>query len=242
MYSYKKGKRAEPPLALFCPSPIIPLRQAPRLKLPAAALLFICQACVLFQPISEPTERILRRGSCIGLNVPPITLTPKQTAAERQLLGEEVQIEPDGWLLSSSQSTSHSSHASGKGKISPKKHSEPGPSLLRRYYVEKGILEYYEKTLSDYRNNEIIGEGFDGKVRLVPFALSQKGNQEERSLAKELIFELNRSRIWLYKYYSKKQGKSIEARKEYLTSYFEEAKTRLNEWIYTTDKKWLRTQ
>lgn len=207
-------------------------------------LLLACKACVIFQPITEPTERILRRGSCIGLNIPPITLTPKQTAAERQLLGEEVQIEPNGWLSSSSQSVSHTVPKSEWAKSIGEGQTKSDLSLLRRYYVESGILEYYEKTLSDYRSNHIVGEGFDGKVWIVPFALSQKGNEEERDLAKKLISEVNRSRIWLYEYYLKKEKKqnSIrEIQKKYLDSYFETAKERLNEWIYTADKQWLTT-
>ena len=215
-----------------------------RLKVFLIALLFACQACVLFQPISEPTERILRRGSCIGLNIPPITITTEQTALERQLLGEEVQIEPNGWLLSSSQSIGHASGRTEGREGIGERAAKSDLNLLRRYYVERGILEYYKKTLSYYRNNQIVGEGFDGKVRLVPFYLSQKGNEEERNLAKQLIPELNSSRIWLYNYYLKKekeQSKIVEIRKKYLISYFEEAKKRIDEWIYTADQKWLRT-
>ena len=35
------------------------------------------------------------------LKPPPITFTQSQTAAERQMIGENKEIESDGWLLSS---------------------------------------------------------------------------------------------------------------------------------------------
>lgn len=218
------------------------------LKVLALGSLFTYGSCVLFQPITEPTERILRRGSCIGFDVPPITLTPQQTAAERQLLGEEVQIEPNGWMTASSQSTAHISHGSKTNGSKTKDQSPSGSrreiDILRRYSIERGILKYYEKILSDYRSNQILGESFDGKVRLVPYRISGRGNQEERKLVKKMIFEVNRARIWLYEYHlkkAKKQGQIEEVRKRYLTSYFRKAKEHPYEWVYTADKKWLRT-
>ena len=212
------------------------------------ALFFLFQTCAIFRPITEPTERILRRGSCIGFDVPPITLTSQQTAAERQLLGEEVQIEANGWLVSSSQSTSSNFDSSpkekeGKEAIGDRSLSR---SLLRRYYVERAVLKYYEKGLRYYRSEQILGEGFDGRVRLVPFSLSRKGREEERELARRLASEVNSSRIWLHKYHlkqEKRKGASAKQKheyKEYLGSYFEEAKGQSGEWLYTIEKKWFR--
>ena len=212
-------------------------------------LLLISQSCVLLQPITEPTERILRRASCISFDIPPITLTSEQTAIERQLLGEEVQIEPKGSLLSSSQSTSHISRSIAKeeGKTSLEtKSTKLSSYLLRRYYVERAILKYYEKTLRYYRSEQILGEGFDGRIRLVPFALSRGRREEERDLARKLASEVNRSRVWLHKYHlrqEKEQRSLAETQKkykEYLASYFEEAKEQSGEWIYTAKGKWSR--
>ena len=48
-------------------------------------------------------------GSCqalINFKVPPFTITNAQTAAEKQMVGEDRDLEKDGWLVSSIQSSS----------------------------------------------------------------------------------------------------------------------------------------
>ena len=200
--------------------------------------------CAVLQPVTEPTEKIVRRGSCISFDIPPITLTPVQTAAERQLLGENIEIEPEGWLIYSAQSSAYRSKSSQKGA------NNKGlrvPVELRRYYIEVGVLEYYEKTVSDYRTRQILGEGFDGKLRLVPYSFSRQAKKEERDIAVKVSQEVNRSREWLYRYHLKKSGakeaKAVLAlREKWLHRYFRSAVKRTGEWIYGSEKKWIITR
>ncbi len=182
----------------------------------------------------------MRRGSCISFDIPPITLTPVQTAVERQLLGENVQIDPDGWLLHSAQSANYTDRSSGQGTH---KGNTKISSQIRRYYIEIGVLEYYEKAVNDYRIRQILGEGFDGKIRLVPYIFSKQGNKEERNIALLTAQEVNRSREWLYQYQLKKidytNKKAIaKIQNKYLYQHFQAARKRSGEWAYSMDKKW----
>lgn len=207
-------------------------------------IVFTINSCAIFQPITEPTDRIIRRGSCIGFDIPPITLTPVETAAERQILGDNVRIEADGWLISSAQS---------KGYIATNEKNtykeEADADFILRHYIEAGVLDYYESNLNEYRGNHIIGEGFDGMVKLIPFSVSKKGNKEERELANKIIAEVNRSRLWIYEYYLSTLKKDSDTyseeqdkiKKAYLYSYFEKGLQRLDEWVYTGEKKWIQT-
>ena len=43
------------------------------------------------------------------LKPPAITFTQSQTAAEKQMIGEDKELEKDGWLISSIKTSSHGS-------------------------------------------------------------------------------------------------------------------------------------
>ncbi len=200
--------------------------------------------CILFQSVTEPSRKILRRGSCISFEIPPITLTPTQTAIERQLLGEQIQIEPNGWLITSAQNLGQSYQSRSRVKQTKKQAIE-----AKRYYIEKGALEFYEKRISYYRSVHVIGESFDGKLRIIPVTLSPGATGEERVIVGLLIAEINRSRKWIYEYNLRKierignteetyQDSLEEVKQKYIYFYYEKSKKRSGEWRYTANKKW----
>ncbi len=198
-------------------------------------------SCTFLRPISEPIERITRTGSCIAFDIPPITLTPTKTAAERQLLGEGAVIEPEGWMIVSAQTTAKNRKSFSKSPLN----SIGTQKEKRRYYVELGVLRYYSDTVIQYRNQQIIGESYTGKLKLVPFSVSKKGGSAQRKIALEILNEVNLARVWLYRYALKKVNKknSRELRQiqyKYLNFYFFRAKKNSGEWVFTMKKKWKR--
>ncbi|HNN80312.1 MAG TPA: hypothetical protein PKL30_15605, partial [Leptospiraceae bacterium] len=54
--------------------------------------------------------------NCI-LTPPPITFTQSQTAAEKQMVGEDKELEKDGWLISSIKTSSSGSDEWKKDSI-----------------------------------------------------------------------------------------------------------------------------
>ncbi len=102
----------------------------------------------------------------INVKVPPITITNAQTAAEKQMVGEDRELEKDGWLLSSIQSSSN-------GSQSMAKESEGLDS--------KDSLEYGHYQRLIYLNPEVRKFKFHGMIGETPGAIL-KLNPESKSL------------------------------------------------------------
>ncbi|GBF50540.1 hypothetical protein LPTSP4_20660 [Leptospira ryugenii] len=104
-------------------------------------------------------------GNCqalINFKVPPFTITNAQTAAEKQMVGEDRELEKDGWLVSSIQSSS------GSRQQNSQLASEIGqdPELLGH---QKRLL-YLESEVKRYKLHNMIGEGQAGILKFNPFA------------------------------------------------------------------------
>ena len=174
-------------------------------------------------------------SSCIAIDLPPITLTPSRTAAERQLIGENVEIEKNGWLIASARSvhTLPGNQASGKSE-------ESGPEdPLRQYYREMSVLDFYRDVLDRLKTDGILGESDQGKVLPVPESISPRigkyRNPGEVDHALRIAKEVNRSRESVFRYLQKKEG-DPDLRKRFLQQ------TRKGEWIHTNESGWRRVE
>ena len=204
--------------------------------------------CAIIQPIRDPAMQLLRRGACISVDIPPITLTPERTAAERQLIGTEGEIESEGWLIASAQSATSESRSVGAGG-SAANGFDPASGENRRYRIEAGVLDFYQPTVLKFRRQELLGEGFDGRLRAVPGNLSRARFSEERDTAVEIAGEVNRARLWIYEYLRRSAAdQSADAarlrtlRAQYLTRWYNEARSRSGEWVYNEEKRWIRVR
>ena len=196
-----------------------------------AIILWALSGCAVYQSIQEPVLRVLRRGSCVAVDIPPITLTPERTAAERQLMGKETEIEPDGWLIASAQSSAHGTSSSRE----PTAHR-----AVRRYYIEQGTLEFYHDAIIYYKSIGLLGESFDGSLLLVPLSKLSAATKEtylsERDTAKIVAQEVSRSRAWLREYRSKHPDEFPKEEQSYY------AKSRAGEWVLTPQKRWVQVK
>lgn len=208
--------------------------------------------CAVVQPIRDPVLQLLRRGACISVDIPPITLTPERTAAERQLIGTEGEIEKEGWLIASAQSAGTEGRAPGAVA------EDNGGGLLddlhgqsRRYRIEAGVIDFYLPTVLKFRRLELLGEGYDGRLRPVPTNISRARFSEESDTAAEVAEEVNRARMWIYDYLrneSRADGGSKNAaelqtlREQYLLRWYNEARGKSGEWVYTEQKQWVRAR
>lgn len=184
-------------------------------------------ACATVDRLKDPVQNNwfvegLLNCSLISVDIPPITLTPERTAAERQLMGEEKELMPNGWLLSSS------SYVPPAGDA-----SRSLPSELR---TEMRILALYDDIVVRYRYLEYLGEGRDGFLSFVPANLPGRAlPMTERMRLQDIVNDVNRSRGRLYEYFAKVHPAQARAfRGSFLAS------AGRNEWVREADGRYLR--
>ena len=170
---------------------------------------------------TDPVTEYLGKCTVVSVDLPPITLTPARTAAERQLIGEEKELVEDGWLVASS-----SALPAGNQEL-----SGYSPEIRHEYR----ILEFYSDIVQRYRNLGVLGESYDGRVMRTPAAY--QGNVSAESLQKALIAaeQTNRSRRAIYAYLARIQPREAEA---FLRSFY--YRTRSGEWIRNPVGAWVR--
>ena len=90
--------------------------------------------------------------------IPPITLTGSKTAIEKQIVGEDNEIEEDIWLISSVKTVQDKS----KQKLSSDKDKDNKKNALT--YKAIAILDVFEPYLSKLKKDLVVGEGQNGFV------------------------------------------------------------------------------
>lgn len=173
----------------------------------------------IVDPVDNPILDKCSQASLISVDVPPITLTPERTAAERQLIGEEKQLLPNGWLISSS------------SYLSPEI-----VQLPTQIQAEYRMLVLYDDILLRYRYLSFLGESKDGFVFFVPSHLIRRplANQERQRL-QSIVTEVNRSRQQIYAYYYSQGAATAES---FRASFFLAAAN--NEWVRDTNGQVVR--
>lgn len=187
----------------------------------------VASGCATVDRLKDPVQNSwfvegLLNCSLITVDIPPITLTPERTAAERQLMGEEKELMPNGWLLSSS---SYVPPAGDAARLLP--------AEMR---TEMRLLALYDDIILRYRYLEFLGEGRDGYLSFVPPALVGRGLPAmERLRLQEIVNDVNRSRGRLFQYYAKAHPAQAAA---FRVSFL--ATAGRNEWVRETDGRYVR--
>ncbi|MCB1173882.1 MAG: DUF1318 domain-containing protein [Leptospiraceae bacterium] len=201
--------------------------------------MLLLQQCAVLQSVQGPVMRILRKGSCVAIDLPAITLTPARTAAERQLVGEDVQLERDGWLVASAHSLRPLTETIGDSRDNASEGNKAG--IVRRYYIELGVLDFYEPALRHYRESGLLGEAYNGLVMTVPVGLLESARRQalldERSAAIQVANAVNQARRWLAEF--QQQKSDIQANYASGQEYREALP---GEWIYTNEERWVRVK
>lgn len=96
-----------------------------------------------------------------NVKVPPITITNAQTAAEKQMVGEDRELEKDGWVISSIQSSSN-----GQTNREKKISNESDPDIK----ANRIRLDYLTIEEKKYKMHGMIGEGIGGILKPNPLA------------------------------------------------------------------------
>lgn len=204
-----------------------------------AVLLFI--NCAALRKLTDPVTGLVKRGSCISIDLPPITLTPERTAAERQLVGENRELEPNGWLLASAQSASRYGGDSGRA-------SQPLRDI-QRLYRERAVLEYYAEFRLELQGKGVLGETAEGQLSVVPSGFlgadAARITRADLRRAETVAREVNEARLWIYGYYrdlDSKSGKPDSEKVKQLHLRIHRERAPLGTWVRNPDGRWVKRQ
>ncbi len=123
------------------------------------------------------------------------TFTEAQSAAEKQLIGEEKEIEKDGWLLSSLKTS-----ATGPEEWKSVSDLEFSDREKAKEYVELVKTIYYTAPeIRKLKHLHFAGESLSGKLEILDFTKKEDFNKEypdekSKSKAKQIIELVNSAR------------------------------------------------
>ncbi|PJE01486.1 MAG: DUF1318 domain-containing protein [Leptospira sp.] len=120
-----------------------------------------------------------------SLKAPAITFTQTQTASEKQMIGEDKEIEKDGWLISSIKSSSSGSDLWQKDDSTD---SVSDKELI----IQLKKLAYLSPEISEWKDKGMIGESYDGTLKKNPKVPISPASNTSR--IEELINLVNQTR------------------------------------------------
>lgn len=181
--------------------------------------------------------------SIVDLKVPPITITNAQTAAEKQMVGEDRELEKEGWMIASIQSSSN-----GRSNREKSANDDSDPEIK----AHRIRLNYLLPEVKQYKLHGIVGETPAGFIKLNPLGLnlptySQYEIPAKRKRVEDVIVFLNESRkaVWEKEVQNqKKRGKKEEELIKYKQSLMEEyyKSVSAGEYFETISGRWEKLQ
>jgi hypothetical protein len=136
---------------------------------------------------------IILTTHCV-LKAPNITFTQSQTSLEKQMFGEEKELEKDGWMVTSVKSSNLTTSSWKKKYLSS---SDPDIiSILQSHAL-------IQASLKKYKEKGYVGESLNGKVGInpnPPDTSNVMSQQEKKDLIKK-VDSINEIRSKLYDHY-----------------------------------------
>ena len=139
-------------------------------------------------------------ANCFSTLKPPaITFTQSQTAAEKQMVGEDKELEKDGWLISSIKTSSSGSEEWKKDSLL----YEESEFKDKDYYSLLSVIAYLAPEVKQYKTKGLLGEGLNGLLERPAITLD-KATQDEYSTpekkrrVEEVSKLINDSRVRIY--------------------------------------------
>ncbi|MCB1189213.1 MAG: DUF1318 domain-containing protein [Leptospiraceae bacterium] len=124
----------------------------------------------------------------MSLKPPPITFTQTQTAAEKQIVGEDKELESNGWLISSIQTSSSGSEEWERSST----YSSVDSEEEKKYILSLQEIAYYAPKVRRLKIRGIVAEGLNGKLVLVENKKGDKSKEKEQN--KQLLDIVNAAR------------------------------------------------
>ncbi|MES0489190.1 MAG: hypothetical protein ABUK01_04310 [Leptospirales bacterium] len=90
--------------------------------------------------------------------IPPITFTGSKTATEKQIIGEESELEEDVWMISSAKTTSEVDIEEGESADELRQVEQENRYMYRAF----SIMDAFSDELSELKRDRVVGENNDG--------------------------------------------------------------------------------
>ncbi len=123
-------------------------------------------------------------NSCCSFVIPPVTLTGNKTAIEKQIIGEQNELEKDVWMISSAKTA---------GKVEdqskdPKATQDQKLKTEENRYTNEAflIMDVYAEKLAKLKADKVVGEDNKGYV-----ASLIENETVRKSLSKEILEKYN---------------------------------------------------
>ncbi|MBV6493327.1 MAG: hypothetical protein LDLANPLL_01343 [Turneriella sp.] len=91
--------------------------------------------------------------------VPPVTITGQKTAIEKQIIGEQTELEKDVWMISSAKTAEHAQLESKPQDIQ-RSVAQENANTSRAFLK----FEMFSKSLVELKKDRVVGENKDGFV------------------------------------------------------------------------------
>jgi hypothetical protein len=132
------------------------------------------------------------------VRLPAITFTQSGTAAEKQMIGNDKEIEKDGWILSSVKTSALGSEIWKRENLNNEIYL---PENDEEVVLQLKRIAYLAPEIKLYKNKSFVGESLDGKVKVNPILNLTKYSSEYpdvKSRIEEILRLTNESRSFLY--------------------------------------------
>lgn len=183
----------------------------------------------------------------LNLKPPPITFTQSQTAAEKQMIGEDKELEKDGWLISSIKT---SSSGSDEWKKDTLLYEESG-FKDKDYYSLLSIIAYLAPEVKSYKSKGILGEGLNGLLQKPNIPLPKQiqeeySSSEKRNRIEEVTRLVNDSRVRIYETRILSESRSEKTKSEDINKLKEKIiltnynNAEAGEYIEVSKGKWVK--
>ena len=187
---------------------------------------------------------IITLHACLSLEV-PITFTQTQTAAERQMIGNDKQLEKNGWLISSIKTSSSGLQDWKKESLDSLGEGESQEEFL----LILRSLAYLAPEIQKYKQTGIIGESLSGNLAKNP--LYQAREQDSAQYLARLDKVLSLCNEYRQKIYQKRinntskdkiypPGALAKLKEEIKLSYHQN--TSSGEYYEVEKDKWVRKE
>lgn len=122
---------------------------------------------------------------CFGTIVtPPVTITGQKTATERQIIGEQTELEKDVWMISSAKTAEHAD-LENKPKEFRKSMEKENANTYRAFLK----FELFTARLTELKKDRVVGENSKGFVSNLFSEKVEISEEMKKKYAAELVDE-----------------------------------------------------
>jgi uncharacterized protein YdbL (DUF1318 family) len=167
-----------------------------------------------------------------------LNFTNEPTALEKQIIGEDKELEKDGWLISSIKTSSI-----GLEELNKESSYYNEIGLNDKSYQEVlDIIFYLAPKIKFYKSRNILGEGLDGLLHIINKneASNEFKTEESKNQIHKTVRLINDARVRIYETYLIKNSKNNnkQENKNVFHLFYDQAE--IGDYIEISKGKWVK--